>query len=86
MANGGPSFFEALCQYRGWIRIVFGLSTLIFVVHLPYPLVARPGSSLLVIATLNLVGTAAFMLLAGAALWKCRALRREREAEYEGGL
>ncbi|MFB6150652.1 MAG: hypothetical protein ABEJ40_02490 [Haloarculaceae archaeon] len=72
MVETDPSFMQVLCRRRRGIQLVFALSALIFVLHVPYPFVADPNTGTYVVALLNLVGTGFFMLVSGLTLKKCR--------------
>lgn len=74
MTYGEVTFFEALCRHQYWMKVIFAISLFFFLLHVPYLFVADPGSALYVIATLNLLGTAAFALMSGLAVRKCQSV------------
>ena len=74
MVSDDTTFFEEFCRHSYWMKVIFGLSLLFFLLHLPYPLVVEPGTALYVVATMNIVGTAVFMLASGYTVRKCQTL------------
>lgn len=75
MGSYDNSFFEELCRRQYWIKVIFALSVLFFVLHVPYPFVVEPGTALYVVATMNLVGTGVFTVVSGLTIRKCGSVQ-----------
>jgi len=63
---------EALCDQRRKILGVFVIAVVFLLIQIPYLFVVDPNSSLFVVATLNVVGSTAFAIAGGSALWFCK--------------
>jgi hypothetical protein len=74
--SSDASFFAEVCRREYWIRVIFALSTLFFVLHVPYVFVVDPDTALYVVAVMNLIGTGTFMLLSGVTIRKCQSVSR----------
>lgn len=70
--SGREAAAEALCEQNRKVLGVFTIAAVFLVIQVPYLVVVDPDSSLFVVATLNVVGSGAFVLVAGSALWFCR--------------
>jgi len=73
--SGREAAAEALCEQSRKVLGVFTIAAVFLIIQLPYLVVVDPDSSLFVVATLNVVGSGAFVLLSGSALWFCRQRR-----------
>lgn len=74
MAATDTTFLAEICRREHWIRIIFGISALFFVLHIPYLVVVDPGTALYVVAVMNIVGTGAFMVASGVVIRKCQSV------------
>lgn len=63
---------EALCDQSRKILGVFTIAVVFLFIQIPYLFVVEPGSSLFVVATLNIVGSTAFAITSAGALWFCK--------------
>ncbi|WP_436910853.1 hypothetical protein [Halosimplex marinum] len=70
--TGREAAAEALCEQNRKILGVFTIAVVFLLLQLPYLVVTDADSSLFVVAVMNVVGSAAFALLSGWALWFCR--------------
>lgn len=74
MVSNETSFFRELCRRQYYIKVIFALSLLFFLLHVPYVFVVESGTALYVISAMNLAGTGVFTLVSGLALRKCAAI------------
>ncbi|WP_135363271.1 hypothetical protein [Halosimplex halophilum] len=70
--TGREAAAEALCEQNRKVLGVFTIAVVFLLLQLPYLVVTDADSSLFVVAVLNVVGSGAFALLSGGALWFCR--------------
>lgn len=63
---------EALCDQSRKILGVFTIAVVFLLVQIPYLFTVDPNSSLFVVATLNILGSSAFAIAGGSALWYCK--------------
>lgn len=66
-------FFDALCDRRSSIQMLFSLTVLILVLQIPYLLVVEQDSALFVLSILNSIGASFFAVVSGLVLLKCRS-------------
>ncbi|WP_459194080.1 hypothetical protein [Halosimplex sp. J119] len=69
--SGREKAVEALCDQSRKILGVFTIAVVFLLLQVPYLFVVDHDSSLFVVATLNVVGSSAFALASGGALWFC---------------
>ncbi|WP_436924429.1 hypothetical protein [Halosimplex amylolyticum] len=69
--SGREMAVEALCDQSRKILGVFTIAVVFLLIQVPYLFVVDQDSSLFVVATLNVIGSGAFAVASGSALWFC---------------
>lgn len=64
-------FVEELCRRRQYFVVLFAFAVVFFLLQVPYIIVEEWGSTLHVLATLNVVGSGGFIVGCGSVMWLC---------------
>ena len=62
---------EAICERQQYFLALFSFAVVFFLLQAPYLFVADSDSVAYVVATLNVIGTSAFVVCFGLILWFC---------------
>lgn len=64
--------FDELCKRQRYFIGLFAFAVVFLILQIPYLFVVESGSSLQVIATLNVIGSSVFAIGFGSVLWLCK--------------
>ena len=71
MGESADGFLDGVCSMQRYVVWIFTLAVALVIVQLPYLFVVEFGSSLFVVATINVVGFSLFAIGSGATLRVC---------------